>query len=73
MILKECMLCGSCMALIKCLECPPATAILCASCDEALHKSALFHVREMWSGTHFIAVSPTTSIDEQSLQLKPIG
>jgi len=67
------MLCGSYMALIRCLECAPATAILCASCDETLHKSAPFHDREVWSGTHFVAVPPTTSIDEQSLQLKAIG
>ena len=73
LILKECMLCGNNLALIRCLECAPTTAVLCTSCDEALHKSAPFHDREVWSGTHFIAVPPTTSIDGQSLQLKTIG
>lgn len=66
------MLCGMGKALIRCLECAPATAVVCVTCDEALHKSAPFHDREVWSGTHFIAVSPTTSINEQSLQLKTI-
>lgn len=73
LVLKECILCGNRKALIRCLECAPATAVLCASCDEVLHESAPFHDREVWSGTHFIAISPTTSIDEQSLQLKMIG
>ena len=72
-VLQECISCGNRKALIRCLECAPATAVLCASCDEVLHESAPFHDREVWSGTHFIAVSPTTSIDEQSLQLKTIG
>lgn len=67
------MLCGKSKALIRCLECAPATAAVCTACDDALHKSAPFHDREVWSGTHFIAVTPTTSINEQSLQLQAIG
>ena len=70
---QECVLCGNHKAFLRCLECAPATAVFCTSCDETLHKFSPFHDREVWIGTHFIAVPPTTSIDEQSLQLKPIG
>ena len=55
------MLCGKSKEFIRRLECAPATAAVCTACDDALHKSAPFHDREVWSGTHFIAVAPTTS------------
>jgi len=67
------MLCGNEKALIRCIECCGASSLLCASCDVHVHTAAPLHDREVWTGTHFIAVPPTTSINKETMELTTIG
>ena len=55
------------------MECAPASALLCSTCDEYVHRAAPLHDREAWNGTHFIPIAPTTSIDEKTMEMKTIG
>ena len=70
---QECMLCGKRRALIRCVECFALDSLLCTACDDSVHTNYPLHDREVWMGTYFKAVSPTTSIDEETMELISIG
>lgn len=55
------------------MECAPASALLCSTCDENVHRATLLHDREAWNGSHFIPIVPTVSINEQTMEMKTIG
>ncbi|XP_065895222.1 uncharacterized protein [Dysidea avara] len=69
-VINECALCGR-EAFIRCHHCTPSV-LICTLCDENIHNNLPLHDREAWTGRCFIPMSPTTAIDPQSLQLKPI-
>ena len=70
---QECILCGSEKAVIKCVECFGTSSLLCVSCDGHVHTNAPLHDRQVWVGTHFVAVSPTTSFNQETKELMTVG
>lgn len=69
---NECILCGSEKAVIKCVECFGTSSLLCVSCDGHVHTNAPLHDRQVWVGTHFVAVSPTTSFNQETKELMTV-
>jgi len=67
------MLRGKRRALIRCLDCFAVDSLLCTACDENVHSKFPLHDKEVWTGTHFKAISPTTSINEETMQLINVG
>ena len=67
------MLCGNEKAVIQCVECFGANSLLCVSCDAHVHTVAPLHDREVWTGTHFVSVPPTTSINQETMELITVG
>ncbi|XP_065905972.1 uncharacterized protein [Dysidea avara] len=63
---NDCSLCGK-RAFIRCSNCGSAV-LLCAACDDVIHSSHPLHDREIWCGSHFVPVPPTTSICEENLE-----
>ena len=39
---------------------------MCSRCDAEVHSKSPCHDREIWNGTHFIAVPPTVAINPET-------
>jgi len=65
--------CGKTRALIRCVECCAVNNLLCTTCDSHVHSNFPLHDREVWTGEYFKAVPPTTSIDDETMELITIG
>ena len=46
---------------------------MCSACDDYIHNRNPLHDREIWCGSHYIPVPPTTTINEETLEFVTIG